>query len=87
MEELGKLIVAKGFKKLPKVKKSPNLVTLILTTFAAKYDLWVKQKNYSHKKLLTWPCTFMIGGAISLMCLSYLVNWIQLIFTRISDLC
>ena len=26
---LGKLIVAKGFKKLPKVQKSPNLVTLI----------------------------------------------------------
>ena len=27
--DLGKLIVAKGFKKLPKVQKSPNLVTLI----------------------------------------------------------
>ena len=26
--DLGKLIVAKGFKKLPKVNKSPNLVTL-----------------------------------------------------------
>ena len=25
---LGKLIVAKGFEKLPKVQKSPNLVTL-----------------------------------------------------------
>ena len=25
----GNLIVAKGFKKLPKVNKSPNLVTLI----------------------------------------------------------
>ena len=25
----GKLIVAKGFKKLPKVQKSPNLVTLL----------------------------------------------------------
>ena len=29
VEDLGKLIVAKGIKKLPKVKKSPNLVTLI----------------------------------------------------------
>ena len=29
--DLGKLIVAKGFKKLPKVKKkSPTLVTLLL---------------------------------------------------------
>ena len=27
MEDLGKLTVAKGLKKLPKVKKSPNLVT------------------------------------------------------------
>ena len=27
--DLGKLIVAKGFKKLPKSNKSPNLVTLI----------------------------------------------------------
>ena len=26
--DLDKLIVAKGFKKLPKSKKSPNLVTL-----------------------------------------------------------
>ena len=28
-EILGKLIVAKGIKKLPKVKKLPNLVTLL----------------------------------------------------------
>ena len=27
--DLGNLIVAKGFKQLPKVKKSPDLVTLI----------------------------------------------------------
>ena len=26
--DLGQLVVAKGFKKLPKVQKSPNLVTL-----------------------------------------------------------
>ena len=30
MEDLGKLIVAKGLKNSPKVKKLPNLVTLIL---------------------------------------------------------
>ena len=29
VEDLGKLIVAKGLKKLPKVQKSPNLVTLL----------------------------------------------------------
>ena len=28
MGDLGKLIVTKAFKKLPKVQKSPNLVTL-----------------------------------------------------------
>ena len=28
--DLGKLIVAKGFKKLPKVQKSPDLVTLVV---------------------------------------------------------
>ena len=28
--DLGKLIVAKGFKKLPKVQKSPDLVTLVI---------------------------------------------------------
>ena len=28
VEDLGKLIVARGLKKLPKVQKSPNLVTL-----------------------------------------------------------
>ena len=29
--DLGKLIVAKGFKKLPKVKRLPNLVTLLFS--------------------------------------------------------
>ena len=28
VKDLGKLIVAKGFKNYPKCKKSPNLVTL-----------------------------------------------------------
>ena len=30
VRDLGKLIVANGFKKLPKVQKSPNLVTLVV---------------------------------------------------------
>ena len=29
MGDLGKLLVAKGFKKLPKVQKTPSLVTLM----------------------------------------------------------
>ena len=28
--DLGKIIVTKGFKKLPKVQKTPNLVTLVV---------------------------------------------------------
>ena len=31
VRDLGKLIVAKGFKKLAKVQKAPNLVTLPTT--------------------------------------------------------
>ena len=31
--DLGKLIVAKGFKNCPKSNKSPNLVTLFRTYF------------------------------------------------------
>ena len=31
VQYLGKVIVAQGFKKLPKVQKLPNLVTLIET--------------------------------------------------------
>ena len=31
MGDLGKLIVAKGFKKLPKSNKLPNLVTLVVS--------------------------------------------------------
>ena len=31
--DLGKLSVAKGFKKLPKAQKSPDLVTLVMKLF------------------------------------------------------
>ena len=37
--DLGKLIVAKGFKKLPKSTKSPDLVTLILAIVQGAYLL------------------------------------------------
>ena len=33
VRDLGKLIVAKGFKSCPKSNKSPNLVTLLLGFF------------------------------------------------------
>ena len=40
MGDLGKLIVAKGFKKLPKVQKIANLVTLVPTylIFSVKFQ-------------------------------------------------
>ena len=37
VEDLGKLIAAKGLKKLPKVQKLPNLVTLVLNNMEASY--------------------------------------------------
>ena len=39
--DLGKLIVAKGFKKLPKVQKSPDMVTLLLSPPDAVKPVWV----------------------------------------------
>ena len=37
--DLGKLIVAKGFEKLPKSNKSPNLVTLVATYVLLEFVL------------------------------------------------
>ena len=44
--DLGKLIVAKGFKKFPKVQKLPNLVTLVgsQAPFFSKFEYMVKLK-------------------------------------------
>ena len=33
--DLGQIIVATGFEWLPKVQKSPNLVTLVVTSYAS----------------------------------------------------
>ena len=38
VRDLGKLIVAKGFKKMPKVQKSPNLVTLFVPLSTCTYS-------------------------------------------------
>ena len=40
VRDLGKLIVAKGLKKLPKVQKSPNLVTLLAIANLRMELLW-----------------------------------------------
>ena len=41
---LGKLIVTKGFKKLPKVQKSPDLVTLIEMSLP-RHERWTNLKE------------------------------------------
>ena len=43
---LGTFIVAKGFKKLPKVQKSPDLVTLIPSNFACYQEQYAD--TYMH---------------------------------------
>ena len=35
--DLGELVVAKGFKKLPKVQKTPNLVTVLISDHSDPY--------------------------------------------------
>ena len=35
--DLGKFIVARGFKKLPKVQKTPDLVTLVPNYFKSNF--------------------------------------------------
>ena len=48
--ELDKLIVEKGFEKLPKVQKSPNLVTLVASTVKRKFVI-----SYDHDRSTTLP--------------------------------
>ena len=43
--DLGKLIVTKGLKKLPKVKKSPNLVTLSVAHNSFVVDVLMVQTH------------------------------------------
>ena len=57
--DLGKLISAKGFKKLPKVQKSPNLVTLLVCSvikFFVILQLWpyLKCGHFLHGLFYIW---------------------------------
>ena len=45
MGNLGKLIVAKGFKSCPKCNKSPNLVTLIPGLFFVYFRSYTTKIN------------------------------------------
>ena len=49
MGDLGKLIGAKGFKKMPKVQKSPNLVTLLVS------DTGIRTHDLLDMSLLPYP--------------------------------
>ena len=42
---LGKIIVATGFEWLPKVQKSPNLVTLCVMVFKCEKDIGNESKE------------------------------------------
>ena len=56
MRDLGKLIVAKGFKSSPKSNKSPNLVSLIRPTFpVAEFGAWT-EPNTSAFEAVTTQC-------------------------------
>ena len=48
VEDLGKLIVAKGLKKLPKVQKSPNLVTLSTGYLQKLHVLFLFFRKFFH---------------------------------------
>ena len=64
MRDLGKLIVAKGFKSCPKCKKTPNLVILFIY-----YD----QMHQDLCGLISSPAT--TRWPIKLFCKSLLLNW------------
>ena len=62
VRDLGKLFVAKGLKKLPKVKKSPDLVTLMLFKFYVGFKVILQTQTYRfdlqyiyvHSKVKRW---------------------------------
>ena len=76
MEDLGKLTVAKGLKKLPKVKKSPNLVTRsrlnqLITLLAVILGVFISQpifflQNVMKRVLLTMTTTLVESWDFSL---------------------
>ena len=49
VRDLGKIIVAKGFKKMPKVQKSPNLVTLLVS------DTGIRTHDLLDMSILPYP--------------------------------
>ena len=55
--DLGKIIVAKGFKKLPKVQKLPNLVTLMLTQLITVMEdkVWAQASGLWPQRIMTSP--------------------------------
>ena len=57
--DLGKLIVAKGFKKLPKVQKIANLVTMCgraLKRTSGSLNLLIRHQNTNYEVKNTFSC-------------------------------
>ena len=55
--DLGKLIVAKGFKSCPKCKKSPNLVTLVPIT--------IEKDDRTKRRVWAWLLTVAVDRLYS----------------------
>ena len=50
--DLGNLFDAKGFKRVPKVQKLPNLVTLLLGVLSRNWDMHANQYTITNMDLL-----------------------------------
>ena len=64
--DLGKIFVATGFEWLPKVKKSPNLVTLMMGRRSVNSDVLYDS---------VWQRTFIFRGNITVRVVTSLTGW------------
>ena len=61
MRDLGKLIVAKGFKSCPNSNKSPNLVTLAWSVDIKRILIVIIVFNIVAKVFMASLCTFIVN--------------------------
>ena len=94
MGDLGKIIVAIGFEKLPKVQKMPNLVTLDATPDTLS---WLNMKTAlikltrelsllkNHLGKTIWTVFFEFGKGSNLGNLTTFILLMEQIFNALSD--
>ena len=68
VEDLGKLIVAKGSKKLPKVQKSPTLVTLNNANASCNCEQHKTKREGGMGTLKSIACASFISLAFAEIC-------------------